>query len=250
RECSAPIVLAAHGAAIAGGCALLGGADVVITHHEAKIGYPVVRLGIWKCRSLVVAVGVRSVLRGRSKEGDRERAALWHHGHLTASLCSLLNKAARLGFKGEEYSAGLLHDLGRVLVALADPECLKLAGMMDFADDRDPRDRERAAIGADHCALGGWFAGLSNLPAELAEVIGQHHTPTPQARLVSLVAAADHMANHLQVAKGATGYDPATSPGLACLCDGWADGRREHLFASLPHLMQSAVSSADDDATP
>lgn len=46
RECAAPIVLAAHGAAIAGGCALLGGADVVITHHEAKIGYPVVRLGI------------------------------------------------------------------------------------------------------------------------------------------------------------------------------------------------------------
>lgn len=46
RSCPAPIVLAAHGAALAGGCALLGGADVVITHHEAKIGYPVVRLGI------------------------------------------------------------------------------------------------------------------------------------------------------------------------------------------------------------
>ena len=46
RRCEVPVVIAAHGAAIAGGCALLGGADVVITHHEAKIGYPVVRLGI------------------------------------------------------------------------------------------------------------------------------------------------------------------------------------------------------------
>ena len=46
RRCEVPVVLAAHGAAIAGGCALLGGADVVVTHHEAKIGYPVVRLGI------------------------------------------------------------------------------------------------------------------------------------------------------------------------------------------------------------
>lgn len=46
RRCDTPIVIAAHGAAIAGGCALLGGADVVVTHHDAKIGYPVVRLGI------------------------------------------------------------------------------------------------------------------------------------------------------------------------------------------------------------
>ncbi len=46
RRCEVPVVLAAHGAAIAGGCALLGGADLVVTHHEAKIGYPVVRLGI------------------------------------------------------------------------------------------------------------------------------------------------------------------------------------------------------------
>ena len=46
RLCEAPVVIAAHGAAIAGGCALLGGADYVITHSEAKIGYPVVRLGI------------------------------------------------------------------------------------------------------------------------------------------------------------------------------------------------------------
>lgn len=46
RRCPVPVVAAAHGAAIAGGAALLGGADVVVTHHDARIGYPVVRLGI------------------------------------------------------------------------------------------------------------------------------------------------------------------------------------------------------------
>jgi methylglutaconyl-CoA hydratase len=46
RACPCPVVAAAHGAAIAGGCALLGGADVVVSHADAKIGYPVVRLGI------------------------------------------------------------------------------------------------------------------------------------------------------------------------------------------------------------
>ncbi len=46
RQSPAPIVISAHGAAIAGGCALLGGGDIVVTTQAAKIGYPVVRLGI------------------------------------------------------------------------------------------------------------------------------------------------------------------------------------------------------------
>ncbi|CAG1010842.1 Crotonyl-CoA hydratase [Phycisphaerales bacterium] len=46
REAPCPVVASAHGAAIAGGCALLCGCDFVVTHEGAKIGYPAVRLGI------------------------------------------------------------------------------------------------------------------------------------------------------------------------------------------------------------
>lgn len=46
RACGVPVVIAAHGAAIAGGCALLGGADFVVADAAAKFGYPVVRLGV------------------------------------------------------------------------------------------------------------------------------------------------------------------------------------------------------------
>lgn len=46
RKCPCPVVIAAHGAAIAGGCALLGGADFVVTDAHAKLGYPVTRLGV------------------------------------------------------------------------------------------------------------------------------------------------------------------------------------------------------------
>jgi len=46
RESPLPVVLAAHGAALAGGCALLGGADIVVTHTDAKLGYPVVKIGV------------------------------------------------------------------------------------------------------------------------------------------------------------------------------------------------------------
>lgn len=46
RMLDVPVVIAAHGAAIAGGCALLGAADHVVTNDDAKLGYPVVKLGV------------------------------------------------------------------------------------------------------------------------------------------------------------------------------------------------------------
>lgn len=46
RASGRPVVVGVQGAAIAGGCALLGGADVVVADRGAKLGYPVTLLGI------------------------------------------------------------------------------------------------------------------------------------------------------------------------------------------------------------
>ncbi len=46
RSLPCPVVMGVQGAAVAGGCALLGGGDIVIAHPDAKLGYPVTRLGI------------------------------------------------------------------------------------------------------------------------------------------------------------------------------------------------------------
>ncbi len=46
RTLSTPVVAAVQGAAIAGGAALLGGADVVVADRDAMIGYPVVKIGV------------------------------------------------------------------------------------------------------------------------------------------------------------------------------------------------------------
>ncbi len=46
RAAPKAVVIGVQGAAVAGGCALLGGADFVIADEAAKFGYPVVLLGI------------------------------------------------------------------------------------------------------------------------------------------------------------------------------------------------------------
>lgn len=46
RRAPLPVIIAAHGGAVAGGCALLGGGDIIVTDRDAKLGYPVLKLGI------------------------------------------------------------------------------------------------------------------------------------------------------------------------------------------------------------
>lgn len=63
RRALKPVVVAAHAAAIAGGCALLAAADLVIADQHATFGYPVVKLGISPAVNaylLSLAVGPRA----------------------------------------------------------------------------------------------------------------------------------------------------------------------------------------------
>ena len=83
RRVEKPVVIAAHGAAIAGGCAILCGADLVVTDRDARLGYPVTKLGISP------AVSAPLLLRG--VRGRAARARL-----LDSELISGI-EAARIG---------------------------------------------------------------------------------------------------------------------------------------------------------
>jgi HD-like signal output (HDOD) protein len=217
-----------------------GGAPVV------RLQQAVVRLGMRQCQSLIVSIGIQSLFRRIAAGSQEQCEVLWQHAHVTASLCRQINRAVRLGFDGEEFSAGLLHDLGRILLLLADPECFRRADPMDFREE-DQLERERAANGIDHGALGGWFGEHSALPDTLIETMRFHHKPdlTEHAKsLVALVATADHMANHLQRGEDVEAYPPADNGGLASLWARWPEARKERLLGQIPFLMMEALDMA------
>jgi HD-like signal output (HDOD) protein len=212
-----------------------------------KLQQAVLRLGIRPCKNLIVGIGMRSMFRQLTKETRAQCETLWHHAYVTASLCRYMNRAFRLGFDGEEFSAGLLHDLGRILLVLADPQCFERARAMNFDEPEDILARERQAIGIDHCSLGGWFAEFSRLPPTLVDVIRYHHEPLVAERssdVATLVAAADHMANHLELQGEPDSYEPAANYGLSCLWARWSDEKKARLLGEIPVMMEEAVRSA------
>lgn len=76
RSLERPIVMALHGSVVAGGCALLGGADVIVAERATKLGYPVVKIG--------VSPAVSAPFLGASISGGAMRARLIDPGVITA----------------------------------------------------------------------------------------------------------------------------------------------------------------------
>lgn len=210
----------------------------------------VVRLGFRQCKNLILASSAASLMTQLTIAEERVRQALWRHSFMTASIASFMNRAMNLGFQGEEFSGGLIHDIGRILLALLEPARFKIADRLDFQEGDSDRQfvalkRERDLMGTDHCALGAWFVEYSGLPKSLADVVRFHHgNPTLMAQtpLVALVAAADHMANHLQTGEGPETYDSRTNAAIQCLAQSRA--QRMRLMEVVPTIMEDALANS------
>jgi HD-like signal output (HDOD) protein len=208
-----------------------------------KVHQAVVRLGRFQCRNLIISISMKSLIWNMAGSEREKCEALWGHGQTTGQLCHHMNRAFRIVHDGAEFAAGLLHDLGRILILLADPDLFALADPMDFREEPGLLERERSAIGIDHCALGGWFGEHSQLPESVIDVMRCHHERESSEQpnnLVSLVAAADHMANHLQRGEPIEEYYPEENPGLMDIAARWNTARQERLLAEIPDMMETA----------
>ena len=154
-----------------------------------------------------------------------------------------MNHTFRFGFEGEEFTAGLVHDLGRTLLAVVDCDQFSVVDSLDFDESREQVVREGIVVGTDHCRLGAWYAIQQQLPPQIAEVILWHHQPEmalENPRLTALVSVADHMANHLQRFNESVGYDPASNPYLPTLAK-FADPQFEKQLSGTISLLMDRV---------
>src|SRR5262249_53468109 len=172
------------------------------------------------------------------RAGQKERCeTLWRHSFLTACLCRRLNTVLGLGCQGEEFSGGLFHDLGRLLITLGVPDRAAAIDPLHFREADDVLGRERERLGVDHGYFGAWFANVNQLPAALANASLFHHAPEETHEyqtLVALVATADHLANYVQREKKTDGYTPDGNRGWPLLGVAQDEKVRARLATLLP----------------
>ncbi len=143
-----------------------------IRGEVTSIRHATTLLGVARIRSLAATIGLRRYLGPALQLPAVQRC--WRHNIACAATAEQI--ALRVGGSpADAYTAGLLHDLGRLALIVAHPQLYP-----EFLDTADARGLqllrlERDLLGLDHCEAGQWFAQQLQLPQVFQDVAAHHH---------------------------------------------------------------------------
>jgi putative nucleotidyltransferase with HDIG domain len=128
-------------------------------------------------------------------------ARYWRHSVAVALCAREIARGLRLDVD-VAFTAGLMHDLGRLALASQSPEALAAAYAWRAEQDSQTLDAERAVLGTDHPSLGEEIASRWHFGAAVVEAIRRHHEPpaAQAATLGDVVHVADNVVHALDVA--------------------------------------------------
>jgi HD-like signal output (HDOD) protein len=172
-----------------------------IQHALVLLGYNVIR-------GLIISTSVFELM-------STSMVGLWEHSVGCAMACNAI--AREVGFKEpEEYAvAGLLHDLGKVIVALQMPEAKKDIEDLVAKQDLLYLDAEKQVLGFGHDRVNAWVADHWNLPLNLKIGISGHHRPVTAQhypKMACVVHVGDCLVRILEMGSGGEDHVPRLDP--------------------------------------
>ncbi len=210
----------------------------------ATITRAITVLGVRQVRDLAVGLTAIRTFDGIANELVTMES-FWRHSVLCAVAAGQI--AARRGdgrgAGDTPFVAGLLHDIGQLVLFNEAPELARQALLMsvDAVDDRGLYLCEREIMGFDHAAVGVALARNWGLPRSLQECIEFHHEPD-LAQEYPLEVATIHIANSVAVLAEIGSSDPGDAPAIspAALCAAKLDSA-----ALTQVLLQTRESAAE-----
>lgn len=124
--------------------------------------------------------------------------ALWQHGLHCAVWTPHVVRALGVPPLDYVFTAGLLHDIGVVLLLGSAPE-IESACMREAQTDGVPlAEVERTHLGLDHAELGARACSSWKLPPRLVQLVAGHHDPEPEGLDLRVLQAANALAHHCE----------------------------------------------------
>jgi putative nucleotidyltransferase with HDIG domain len=145
-----------------------------LPHPVGEVRAACVVLGFDVVRSLAVGVSALDSL-GRGARRGLDLTRFWKHSLGAAAAAQLLARGLRLPGAESAFCAGILHDLGKLVLATLAPA--RYSAMAGAADPEPLRARERREFGGDHEQVGAWLARRWGFPSELSDAIAGHYEP-------------------------------------------------------------------------
>jgi putative nucleotidyltransferase with HDIG domain len=163
----------------------------------SSIRHALVLLGLDVVRTLVVSASVIDLF----EEMSRSLTGLWQHSLATARASTSIAEIVRMPHPEELGVAGLLHDIGKLVLA----ECFRdeFVQVRRLVTGRDclQIDAERQVLGVTHQELGMWLLKKWNLPGTLVYPVGYHNNFHPSRDFADRTAVV-HLADVIVRARG------------------------------------------------
>jgi HD-like signal output (HDOD) protein len=163
-----------------------------------SVRHAVAILGLVKLRNAVMSLSISRMWRSvRTPEGW-STASFNVHSVATGILSDLLAQRLPAPYPEGAFVAGLLHDIGKLLIAISLPREYAMIQALFEAGEQSIEECEREIIGTTHAVLSGAALGKWNLPPPIQRAVTFHHAPDEandgQLDLSHVVHAADQLA--------------------------------------------------------
>jgi HD-like signal output (HDOD) protein len=157
-------------------------------------------LGLSEVRNIALSLSVIADFSARFGGATFNWELFWEHSSGTALICRVFSQLLKLPTSGQEYVAGLLHDVGKILLGHHYPEEFGRALELAEAEELSMQEAEDRVFGTNHARLGEWLASRWSFPPAIRAAIAWHHNPE-EAGDGRLLAAAVHLGDLLAKAK-------------------------------------------------
>jgi HD-like signal output (HDOD) protein len=132
-------------------------------------------LGIEKVRNAVLGMSVTRMWNRVSMPPSFSIARFNIHSSSVAILSDCLAQRVRVNYAEGAFVAGLLHDVGRLLIAQSLPDEYEQILTMHQSDGRPMRECERSVLGFAHEELSAEALAYWNLPERIQSAVLYHH---------------------------------------------------------------------------
>lgn len=167
-----------------------------LRHRVADLNTAISLLGFHEIRSLAITVFLSRMFDRPSGHASYSREGLWTHCVAVAVTSRLVSNVSGAAKPEEAYVAGLLHDVGFILL----DQHLKryLQRIVEALDEQTPTTEvEQRILTFDHAQLGAFVTAQWNFAPQITDAIGYHHQPQgylgSHRDLVYVVAIANYL---------------------------------------------------------
>jgi HD-like signal output (HDOD) protein len=129
-------------------------------------------------RSLVLSAHIFSCFERTNLKGFSINQ-LWSHAMGSGMLAYMIMRLERAATADAEdaYTAGVLHDVGKLMLANSLPEQFQRALALAAERKVSLHEAELEVFGATHAGAAAYLLGLWGLPTAIVEAVAFHHTP-------------------------------------------------------------------------